>query len=53
MSIDLVRHGHVATVRINRPDKLNAPTPAVYGAPGRAFHEVNADHEVRVRVSYL
>jgi enoyl-CoA hydratase/carnithine racemase len=29
MSIDLFRHGHVATVRINRPDKLNALTPAV------------------------
>lgn len=53
MSIGLLRHGHVATVRINRPDKLNALTLAIYEALGRAFHEVNADREVRVRASYL
>ena len=35
MSIDLIRDGHVATVRINRPDKLNALTLAMYDDLGR------------------
>ena len=50
MSIDLIRDGHVATVRINRPDKLNALTLAMYDDLGRAFHEVNADDKVRAVV---
>jgi enoyl-CoA hydratase len=50
MSIDLIKDGHVATIRINRPDKLNALTLAMYDDLGRAFHEVKADDEVRAIV---
>ena len=50
MSIDLSRNGHVATVRINRPDKLNALTLAMYDDLGRDFHEVKDDAEIRAVV---
>ena len=50
MAIDLIRDGQVATIRIDRPDKLNALTLAMYDDLGRAFHEVNADDEVRAVV---
>ena len=50
MSIDLLKDGRVATVRINRPGKLNALTLSMYEDLGRAFHEVNADDEVRTVV---
>lgn len=50
MSIDLVTKDHVATIRINRPDKLNALTLAMYDDLGRAFHQVNDDTEIRVVV---
>lgn len=48
MAIDLVKDGHVATIRINRPDKLNALSLAMYDDLGRAFHDVNDDDRVRV-----
>ncbi len=47
MSIDFIKDGSVATVRINRPDKLNALTLAMYDDLGRAFFEIKADDEVR------
>lgn len=50
MSIDLVRNGHIATVRINRPDKLNALTLAMYDELGRAFHEIRDDAAIRAVV---
>lgn len=50
MSIDLVKHGHVATVRINRPDKLNALTLAMYDDLGRAFYDIKADDEIHAVV---
>jgi len=50
MSIDLTKDGHVATVRINRPHKLNSLTLAMYDDLGRAFHEVNDDDGIRVIV---
>jgi len=50
MSIDLVKNGHVATICINRPDKLNALTLAMYDDLGRAFHDINDDPEVRAIV---
>lgn len=50
MSIDFTRQGHVATVRINRPDKLNALTLAMYDDLGRAFHEIKDDAEIRAVV---
>lgn len=50
MSIDVTRDGHVATVRINRPDKMNALTLAMYDDLGRAFHEIKDDDAVRAVV---
>lgn len=50
MSIDFARDGHVATVRINRPDKLNALTLAMYDELGRAFFEIKDDERVRAVV---
>lgn len=50
MAIDFTRDGHVATVRINRPDKMNALTLAMYDDLGRAFHEIKDDDAVRAVV---
>ncbi|RUW44581.1 enoyl-CoA hydratase/isomerase family protein, partial [Mesorhizobium sp. M8A.F.Ca.ET.021.01.1.1] len=37
MGIDFTQDGYVATVRIDRPEKLNALTLAMYEDLGRAF----------------
>lgn len=50
MSIDFSKDGHVATVRINRPDKMNALTLAMYDDLGRAFREIKDDDAVRAVV---
>jgi enoyl-CoA hydratase len=50
MSIDFSKDGHIATVRINRPDKMNALTLAMYDDLGRAFHEIKDDDAVRAVV---
>ncbi|MBO4227362.1 enoyl-CoA hydratase/isomerase family protein [Bradyrhizobium neotropicale] len=50
MSIDFTKNGNVATVRISRPDKLNALTLAMYDDLGRAFFDIRADDEVRAVV---
>ncbi|MCO5132688.1 MAG: enoyl-CoA hydratase/isomerase family protein [Xanthobacteraceae bacterium] len=50
MAIDLSKSGHVATIRINRPDKLNALSLAMYDDLGRAFHDVNDDAAIRAVV---
>lgn len=50
MSIDLTRNGHIGTIRIIRPDKLNALTLAMYDDLGRAFLEIKDDAEIRVAV---
>lgn len=50
MSIDFTTDGHVATVRINRPDKMNALTLAMYDDLGRAFHAIKDDDAVRAVV---
>lgn len=50
MAIDLIKNGHVATIRINRPDKLNALSLAMYDDLGRAFHDVNDDADIRAVV---
>ncbi|HVL80425.1 MAG TPA: enoyl-CoA hydratase-related protein [Actinomycetota bacterium] len=39
--------GRVATVTLNRPDRLNAMTPEVFAALGRAGERIGADREVR------
>lgn len=50
MTIDLQRSGNVATVRISRPEKLNALSLAMYDDLGRAFAEVRDDDAVRAVV---
>ena len=50
MSIDFTRDGHIATVRINRPDKLNALTLAMYDDLGRVFFEIKDDDGIRAVV---
>lgn len=50
MTIDLQRSGNVATVRISRPEKLNALSLAMYEDLGRAFAEMRDDDAVRAVV---
>lgn len=50
MAIELHRDGHVATIRIARPDKLNALSLAMYDDLGRAFAEARDDDRVRAVV---
>lgn len=50
MTIDLQRSGHVATIRISRPEKLNALSLAMYDDLGRAFAEARDDDAVRAVV---
>lgn len=42
------RRGHVCEVRLNRPEKRNALTSAMYEALIEAFTDADADDEVRV-----
>lgn len=48
MAITVERTGHVATIRINRPDKLNALSLSMYDDLGRAFVAARDDDDVRV-----
>ncbi len=41
---------HVATVTLNRPEKLNAWTPSMISGVVSAFEEIDADETVRVAV---
>lgn len=41
------RDGHVVTLTINRPEKLNAMTKPLWQALGDAFTELSADDDVR------
>ncbi|MET2828631.1 enoyl-CoA hydratase/isomerase family protein [Mesorhizobium shangrilense] len=50
MGIDLTQDGYVATVRINRPEKLNALTLAMYEDLGRAFKAAKDDDGIRAVV---
>lgn len=47
MSIILARNGHVATITLARPEKLNALSLQMYDDLGRAFAELRDDDEVR------
>jgi len=44
------RHGAVQTIRMNRPDKKNAITRAMYGAMAKALTDGDADPAVRCHV---
>jgi enoyl-CoA hydratase len=48
--IQLGQQGHVLLIRINRPEKYNALSPAMYHAMGRALARLNADPGLRVAV---
>ncbi|EUB99394.1 Enoyl-CoA hydratase/isomerase [Rhizobium sp. CF080] len=50
MAIDYSKAGTVATIRINRPEKLNALTLVMYDDLGRAFAEAGRDDGVHVVV---
>lgn len=50
MAIDYRKYGAVATIRLNRPEKLNAMTLAMYQDLGNAFIEANRDEGVNVVV---
>jgi len=50
MSIKVVHDGAVATVRLDRPDKLNALTLAMYEDLGRAFVEIGRDDRIHAVV---
>lgn len=42
--------GHILIIRLNRPEKMNALTPAMYHAMGKALARLNAEPELRVGV---
>lgn len=44
------RHGAVQTIRMNRPDKKNAITRAMYGAMAKALTDGDADPAIRCHV---
>ena len=48
--IEIARQGAVQTIRMNRPDKKNAITRAMYAAMAKALTEGDADHGVRVHM---
>lgn len=48
--IDVTRQGPVQIIRMNRPDKKNAITRAMYAAMAKALTEGDADASVRVHV---
>lgn len=50
MAIELHRSGHVATIRIARPAKLNSLSLAMYEDLGRAFAEARDDDGIRAVV---
>lgn len=50
--IEVAQEGHVLLVKLNRPEKLNAMTPDMYHALGRALHRLNHDASLRVAVVF-
>lgn len=48
--IMLTREGHVATISLNRPKKLNALTPEIYALLADILDEIEADDEIRIVV---
>lgn len=50
--IVIERRGPVQTIRMNRPDKKNAITRAMYAAMTRALSEGDADADIRVHVFF-
>ncbi len=50
MSIDFKLEGHVATITINRPERMNAMDAEHYTGLSRAWEQVRDDPEVRVAI---
>lgn len=48
--IEVRRDGHLATITLNRPDKLNAMTPAMDRRMNELVFEINNDQEIRALV---
>ncbi len=49
-SIDFIKDGRVATIRMNRPEKLNTITKDMAKQLVNAIHEANMDDDIRVVV---
>src|SRR5574341_412231 len=47
-SIVFTKEGHIATIRLNRPEKLNTMTPAMGKQLVELVGEMNANDEIRV-----
>lgn len=50
MSVRLTRKDGVATVLLDRPDKLNALSAEMYHDLARHFHELNGDDEAPAEI---
>jgi len=48
--VEVTQDGHILLVKLNRPEKLNAMTPGMYHALGRALHRLDHDAALRVGV---
>ncbi|MBN1568161.1 MAG: crotonase/enoyl-CoA hydratase family protein [Acidobacteria bacterium] len=50
--IHVGQEGSILLIKLNRPEKLNALSPAMYHALGKALAGLNNDQELRVAVLY-
>jgi len=48
--IQVSREGQILLIKLNRPEKLNALSPAMYHALGKALARLNSEPELRVAV---
>ncbi|HTY62532.1 MAG TPA: crotonase/enoyl-CoA hydratase family protein [Acidobacteriota bacterium] len=48
--VQVSREGHVLLIKLNRPEKLNALSPDMFHALGRALADLNNDADLRVAV---
>ncbi len=49
-TIQVVQDGHLLLIKLNRPEKLNALTPDMYHAIGKALSRLNRDATLRVAI---
>jgi enoyl-CoA hydratase len=50
--IQVTHEGHILLIKVNRPEKYNALSPAMYHALGGALAKLNGEPELRVAVLY-
>jgi enoyl-CoA hydratase/carnithine racemase len=48
--VEVTQEGAILIIKVNRPEKYNALSVAMYHALGRALHRLNTDPELRVAV---